>query len=294
MKYDITMVGHISKDIMIYKGGDEDRFTGGPVVYSSIAAAKTGKAVRVFTSAAEEDDSSLDVMRKEGVDVVRLPSEKTTSIENVYLDEKQERREVTLLSQAAPFQTAGFPETESRIYHLAGLFRGEIPDDFIPYFADKGAVGVDAQGLLRCSEEGDLLFRNWDARAELLPRITYFKTDAAEAEILTGLSDREAAARELAALGAKEVMVTHNEEVLVLVDGEFYRAPYNPANLSGRTGRGDTTFAAYMAKRLDASPLEAVWYAAALCSMKMEAPGPFSGSSDEVYARMKDMGYTGE
>lgn len=292
MKFDITMVGHVSKDIMIYKGGDEDRFTGGPVIYSSIAAAKTGAAVRVFTCAAEEDDVSLDVMRDGGVDVVRLPSAKTTSIENVYLDEKQERRDVTLLSQADPFTTEGFPETESRIYHLAGLFRGEIPDSFIPFFADKGEVGIDAQGLLRCSEEGELLFRNWDAAAELLPKITYLKTDAAEAEIMTGLSDREEAAKRLAALGAKEVMVTHNSEVLVLVDGEFFRAPYNPSNLSGRTGRGDTTFAAYMAKRLEASPKEAVWYAAALCSMKMEAPGPFKGTSEDVYRRMKDMGYT--
>jgi len=291
MKFDITMVGHISKDIMIYKE-DEQRFTGGPVIYSSIAAARSGKSVHVFTKAAAEDDGALDVMRNEGVNVTRLDSKATTSIENIYFTADKERRQVTLLSQADPFSVKDFPETESRIYHLAGLFRGEIPDEFIPYFAAKGEVGIDAQGLLRCSEDGDLLFRNWDAAAQLMPHISYFKTDAAEAEIMTGFSDRENAARKLAALGAREVMVTHNNEVLVLVDGKFYRAPYNPGNLSGRTGRGDTTFAAYMAKRLDASPHEAVYYAAALCSMKMESPGPFSHSSDEVYERMKEMGYT--
>ena len=285
------MVGHISKDIMIYKGGYEDRFTGGPVVYSSIAAAKTGKKIRVYTSAAEEDDASLDVMRNEGVDVLRLPSAATTSIENVYLDEKQERRNVTLLSQARSFSTEDFAGAEAEIFHLAGLFRGEIPDEFIPFFAAKGKVGVDAQGLLRCNEDGAMLFRNWDRTEELLPMVTYFKTDAAEAEIMTGCSDREEAARRLASLGAREVMVTHNNEVLMLVDGKFFRAPYNPSNLSGRTGRGDTTFAAYMAKRLEADPEESVWYAAALCSMKMESPGPFKGSSEDVYNRMTEMGY---
>ena len=125
----------------------------------------------------------------------------------------------------------------------------------------------------------------------MLPYIKYLKTDAAEAEILTGLSDREAAAKQLASLGAREVMVTHNNEVLVLSDGKFYRAPYNPSNLSGRTGRGDTTFAAYMAKRLDAGPEESVYYAAALCSMKMEAPGPFSHSAEDVYRRMEEIGF---
>ena len=291
MGVDITMVGHISKDIMRYMGGQEDRFTGGPVIYSSVAAARSGKAVRVYTCAADEDDASLDVMRKEGVDVVRMPSGKTTSIENVYLDAKQERRDVTLLSQADPFQSADFEETEGCVYHLAGLFRGEIPDDFISLFSARGKVGVDAQGLLRCSEDGELLFKNWDKTEELMPLITYFKTDAAEAEIMTGYADREKAAMKLASMGAKEVMVTHNNEVLVLVDSIFYRAPYNPSNLSGRTGRGDTTFASYMAKRLDAGPRESVWYAAALCSIKMEAPGPFKGTEEDVYKRMKQMGY---
>ncbi len=290
MKFDITMVGHISKDIMIYKE-DENRFTGGPVIYSSIAAARTGKSVRVITKAAEEDDSALDIMREQNVEVTRLDSEKTTSIENIYFTADKERRQVTLLSQADYFDVKDFPECESRIFHLAGLFRNEIPDDFISYFAGKGEVAVDAQGLLRCNEEGNLLFRNWDAAEELMPKVTYLKTDAAEAEIMTGLSDREEAAKKLAALGAKEVMVTHNNEVLVLVDGQFYRAPYNPSNLSGRTGRGDTTFAAYLAKRLEAGPGEAVYYAAALCSMKMEAPGPFKGTSEDVYKRMEEIGF---
>lgn len=290
MKYDITMVGHISKDIMIYKE-DENRFTGGPVIYSSIAAARSGKSIRVITKAAAEDDQALDVMRDQKVDVTRLDSKATTSIENIYFTADKERRQVTLLSQADYFETDEFPETESRIYHLAGLFRNEIPDAFIPYFAKKGDVAVDAQGLLRCNEEGELNFRNWDQAEELMPLISYMKTDAAEAEIMTGLSDREEAARKLAALGAREVMVTHNNEVLVLVDGTFYRAPYNPANLTGRTGRGDTTFASYMAKRLDTDPNEAVYYAAALCSIKMESPGPFSGCEEDVYRRMEEIGF---
>ncbi|RLD34319.1 MAG: carbohydrate kinase, partial [Bacteroidetes bacterium] len=41
---DITMIGHISRDIMIYKE-DEVRLTGGPVIYSSAAAARSGKIV---------------------------------------------------------------------------------------------------------------------------------------------------------------------------------------------------------------------------------------------------------
>ncbi len=286
MKYDITMIGHISRDIIIYKG-NEVRLTGGPVIYSSAAAAKTGKKVQVITRASKDAEKELADMKADGVDVIRLDSEATTSIENIYFAADKEKRKVTLLSQADPFTIDSLPETNSKIYHLAGLFRGEIPDNFIPFLAEKGKVGIDAQGLLRCSEDGKLLFKDWDSKKELLPKITYLKTDAAEAEILTGESDREKAAYILASWGAREVMVTHNTEVIVLVNGNIYRVPFTPSNLSGRTGRGDTTFAAYLAWRLDHDPEESVKYAAALCSMKMEKPGPFTGTIKDVKARME-------
>ncbi len=285
MSFDITMIGHISRDIMIY-GEEEQRFTGGPVIYSSIAAARSGKKVHVITKCSAEDDQALDVMRNNGVKVTRQDSPVSTSIENIYLSADRERRHVRLLSQADPFSREDFPSTSSRIYHMAGLFRGEIPDEFIPFLAEQGAVGIDAQGLLRCSEEGKLLFRNWDRMGEMMEYITYFKADAAEAEILTGEKNREKAADILHHRGADEVVLTHNNEVIVRTRDGLFRAPFTPANLSGRTGRGDTTFAAYMAKRLDADPQEAVSYAAALCSIKMEQPGPFSGTPEDVLARM--------
>jgi len=285
MKYDITMIGHISRDIMIYLG-DEIRLTGGPVIYSSAAAARSGKKTLVITRASTDADGELDGMRSDGVDVIRQNSKATTSIENIYYSADKEKRKVTLLSRADPFSTEDLPELDSAIFHMAGLFRGELPDNLIPFLSSKGKVAIDAQGLLRCSEEGKLLFRDWEDKKKYLPMITFLKTDAAEAEILTGETDRVKAALALASWGADEVMVTHNTEVLVLVKGQVYRAPFTPSNLSGRTGRGDTTFAAYLARRLDYDPLESVRYAAALCSIKMETPGAFKGRMNDVLLRM--------
>jgi sugar/nucleoside kinase (ribokinase family) len=290
-KYNIIMIGHVSKDIMIYKGGDEkeERFTGGPVIYSSASASATGAEVLVVTKAASEDRKDIEYIEDSRTDVKIIDSHESTSIENIYLTEDRERRKVTLISQADPFTISDVPENETDIYHLAGLFRGEIPDELITYLAEKGKVAIDAQGLLRCSEEGKLLFRDWDKKAELMSKITFLKTDAAEAEILTGTDDRAKGAEMLAEWGAKEVMVTHNTEVIILVDGKIYSAPFNPSNLSGRTGRGDTCFAAYLAKRLTAGPQEAVSYAAALTSIKMENPGRFSGSVKDVEERIKTL-----
>ena len=133
---DITMIGHISRDIMIYKK-DEVRLTGGPVIYSSAAAARSGKKVQVITRASKDAEKELDGMRSDGVQVIRLDSGATTSIENIYFSADKEKRKVTLLTQADPFTIESMPETNSTIFHLAGLFRGEIPDEFIPYLEKK-------------------------------------------------------------------------------------------------------------------------------------------------------------
>jgi len=280
------MIGHVCKDTL-YVLDERSESLGGAVYYSSLAAVRSGADVRVITPAADEDDGLLDVMRREGVTVTRLPAEETTRITLRYHTADRERRDVILDAQAPAFSLATFPEAESRIFHLAGLFKGEIPEEFIPFLAGRGEVAMDVQGVLRCSGDRKLEFRPWERAAEFLPLIGYLKTDAAEAEILTGETDREKAAVKLGALGAREVMITHNSEVLVYTGGRFYRAPFNPANLSGRTGRGDTTFAAYLARRLTADPGEAVRYAAALCSIKMETPGPFGGSMSDVFRRME-------
>ena len=125
-------------------------------------------------------------------------------------------------------------------------------------------------------------FRDWAEKKEYLPYIDYLKTDAAEAEILTGLTDRAEAAKLLHRWGAKEVLITHNTEVLAYDGRELYTCPIKARNLSGRTGRGDTTFAGYITERQRAGMEEALLYCTALVSLKMESPGPFRGSREDV------------
>ncbi|MCI9461006.1 MAG: hypothetical protein HFF93_04095 [Oscillibacter sp.] len=127
-----------------------------------------------------------------------------------------------------------------------------------------------------------MAFHDWAEKREYLPCIDYLKTDAAEAEILTGLTDRAEAAKLLHSWGAKEVLITHNTEVLAYDGERVYTCPIKARNLSGRTGRGDTTFAGYITERQRAGVEEALLYCTALVSLKMETPGPFQGSREDV------------
>ena len=56
----------------------------------------------------------------------------------------------------------------------------------------------------------------------------------------------------------------------------------------GSPGSGKSTFAGYLAKRLHCGIEESLQYAAALVSLKMETPGPFTSTEEDVYAYMKE------
>ena len=63
---------------------------------------------------------------------------------------------------------------------------------------------------------------------------------------------------------------------------DIYTCPIKSRNMSGRTGRGDTTFAGYINERLTKDIPTALQTATALVSLKMETPGPFMGTRQDV------------
>jgi sugar/nucleoside kinase (ribokinase family) len=154
---------------------------------------------------------------------------------------------------------------------------GEVDLALVRRLSTRGLVALDAQGFVRVRHGAGLVFRDWPEKNEGLPCVEFLKVDSAEAEVLTGQTDPAKAARILHQYGAREVVLTHSGGVLAYTGGSAHEAPWTPREVLGRTGRGDTCFAAYLAKRLTASPEEACRFAALVASLKMEAPGPFRG-----------------
>jgi sugar/nucleoside kinase (ribokinase family) len=108
-----------------------------------------------------------------------------------------------------------------------------------------------------------------------------------EAKVLTGTDDLEGAALMFEGWGCPEILITRAEGVLARVNGKTYYEKFSNQSVVGRTGRGDTVFAAYLARRLDHDVTESLKFAAALVSIKMETPGAFGGTLAEVLARMQ-------
>lgn len=284
--YDIMIIGHVTSDFLTVKG-ETTGFIGGGAYFSAFAAARSGARICVVTKLAPKDLGILEGLKKEGIEVVALPSGQTTSIANIFETDDVDHRKVQLLSQADPFGPGDIPEAEVKIYSLSGLFVDELPDALIAHLAAKGKIALDLQAKLRYSEAGSFAFKDWPGKKKHLPLVTFLKADNLEAEVATGTTDRDEAARLFHGWGAREVMVTCASEV-ILYDGQrICRAPFDPENLSGRTGRGDTCFVSYVAWRMTHGIEESLRYAAALTSQKMEKPGPFSGTQEEVLERMK-------
>ena len=258
--------------------------------YSGFAAANIGHKIAVLPKA---DTTKVDLKaafaKAPNITVFPVHSTHSFVTKNVYHTPDRERRTSTVDSVIDPYKPCEVPEEiDAKIWHLAGLVGGDIPDEMIPYAVSRGAmVAVDVQTMLRWAENGGMVYHDWAAKREMLPYIRFLKTDAAEAEILTGTDDRVAAAKMLYDWGAKEVLITHNTEVLVYDGKDIYTCPIKARNLSGRTGRGDTTFASYITERLTQDIPTALKTATALVSLKMETPGPYMGTREDLDAYMK-------
>ena len=213
----------------------------------------------------------------------------TCSIRNQYFTADKEKRQCTSMGVCDPFRFEELPKVQTDVYHFAGLVYGDFDGALFEQASVHGKVALDVQCMLRHVEEDkSMMFHDWAEKKKYLPLMDYFKTDAAEAEILTGLTDRAEAARMIHDWGAKEVVITHNTEVLAYDGRNLLTCPIKARNLSGRTGRGDTTFAGYIAARQTQDIEQALLYCTALVSLKMETPGPYKGTRQDVLDYIKE------
>lgn len=280
---DILMVGHFAKDRLVVDGRAESA-SGGAVFYGSVPLRRLGLRVAVATRVHPADADRLDELRGEGIQVFAAPAEETTGIENIYRSADMERRVCHPLGFAGAFCAADIPGIPARVILVVPIIAGEVDLPLLRRLARRAPVGMDVQGFVRVREGDDLVFRDAPDLREALGHVTYLKADRAEAELLTGRSELDAAAKELAAYGPRELVLTQSSGVTVYAEGRLHTAPFTSRTLIGRTGRGDTCFATYVGKRLSVSPGEACRWAAAVTSLKQERPGPWRGSLSDVDA----------
>jgi len=280
--FDIAYVGHYTKDTIVYPSATQT-IDGGAFYYGCNVIARMGLRAAVITRLAREDWRVVDELEGLGVAVFARATPHSTCLRLVYPSANLDERTIELTSSAGAFTVDEVAGVNARAFIVGASVRGEVPTKVVEALAAKGAlIALDVQGFMRVLSGQTLTLDDWPGKESILRRVTVLKTDAVEAEQLTGESDRRAAARRLAAYGVREVLLTHNGGVLVHHGGMIDEALLVPREVRGRSGRGDTCTAAYVSRRLTSPPADAVAWAAAVTSLKLEAEGPFRRELSEV------------
>ena len=281
-EYDIAFLGNYTKDTIVSASGTRV-VDGGAFNYGAQVAARMGLRVAAITRLAREDWHVVEALAALGVDVFAEATPTSTCLRLEYPSSNPDERIIHVTSSAGSFTPAQVREMQAQTFVIGPSFRGEVSLELIQTLATKGVrIAVDVQGWVRVVRDGNLAYEAWPEAHLFLAQVDILKTDAVEAKWLTGEADIRRAARLLADLGPGEIVLTHRDGLLVLADRQFHEAGFFPNELVGRSGRGDTCLAAYVSKRLTASPGQATVWAAAVASLKMEAEGPFRRDIGDV------------
>lgn len=281
---EICCIGHITLDKVITPRF-EAHMPGGTAFYFAKALKNFDhKGFRLVTSLGDTEMNVVDELRADGIDVDVIPSRKSVYFENKYGEDMNNRTQ-RVLAKADPFTVENLRGIDSRIYHLGTLLADDFDLEVIKDLAKRGKVSVDVQGYLRKVVGEDVMHVDYDKKREAMPYISILKANEKEMEVLTGSSDPRTAAKILAGWGCREVLLTLGDKgSLIYTDGEFHEIPaLPPTDLVDATGCGDTYMAGYLYKRSrGASYQESGTFAAAMCTLKLEKKGPFSGTAEDV------------
>ena len=184
--YESVIIGHITLDRNVDHLDNEEFIFGGAVTFSSASAYALGHKVAAVTKLNQKDADRLDGLTIPKEDIYCIFSDSSSNMYNKYFTADKERRKSVCSSIGTPFSIEDIPQDiDADIYHFAGLVYGDFSSEMIKEAARRGKVAVDVQALLRHVNAADntMYFEDWADKKDVLPYITYLKTDAAEAEI---------------------------------------------------------------------------------------------------------------
>jgi sugar/nucleoside kinase (ribokinase family) len=280
--YDLLCIGNYTKDTIVSPSGTR-YVDGGAINYAAHAANKLGLSVAVVTRLAHEDKRVIDKFNGNGIDCYPTYTPASTTMKLEYPTNDPDFRYLSVASTAGSITSMDVENIATRAAVIGSSLRGEVGLDVIRFLRMNNVfLAADMQGFVRVLRGQSLVYEPWEEMEETVANLDVLKSDAVEAEFLTGETDIFKAAQIFSRMGAKEIVLTHKDGLLLYAGGEFHSIGFYPENLDGRSGRGDTCIGAYMAMRLSMEPYEAGIWAAAVTSLKMERLGPFDRSIGEI------------
>jgi hypothetical protein len=229
----IALIGNLSRDEL---PGRPTRVGGGSY-HGARALHRLRVPARVIARCAVADrELLLPPLVRLGTPVRYVRGESTAAFSFRYDGDRREMRVDALGDTWSPGDLPAMPTV--RWAHVAPLGRGEFPVETIAALAQGCRVSLDGQGLVRAPEVGPLRLDD-DFDREILRHVWVLKLADEEAEVLG----------DPAALGVREVVVTHGSRGATLyVGGTSEHVPARPVS-ADPTGSGDAFATAYVVAR---------------------------------------------
>src|SRR5215213_5959726 len=207
--YDVLYIGNYTKDTIISPAGVK-HVDGGAVNYAAHAAVRLGLSVAVVTRLAKEDDRVVERLVQAGIDCYPTYAPQSTLMTLEYPTSDPDIRTLSVAATAGSI-TAGDVETlNARAAVIGSSLRGEVGLDVIEKLKEKNMlVAVDMQGFVRVLRGAELKYEPWEEMRSTLAYADIVKSDAVEAEFLTGETDIFKAAKFYAGMGPREIVLTH-------------------------------------------------------------------------------------
>ncbi len=284
-QYDVAFCGNYTKDTIITPDGIK-HVDGGGMNYAAHAAKQLGANPVVVTRLNKEDDRVVKAFEAAGIDCFPVYTPSSTLMTLEYKTRDVDQRSLYVKGTAGTITPSQLDEINAKAIVTNSSLRGEVELEFFKKMRERKGVllSADVQGFIRVLRGESLMYEPWTEMEAVLSHLDVLKSDAVEAEYLTGEKDIEKAARFFANLGPKEIILTHSKGLLVHADGKDYHYEFHAESMGGRSGRGDTCVGSYITKRLTLPPREAGKWAAAVTSLKVEKLGVFDRSTCLVEA----------
>ena len=287
---DIVILGHVAKDI-IEVDGESYTSLGGAVYYGGIAGSHMGLEIAIITRLREDDFEFLEIFKKNGIKYYTYPSEETSGLKNIYSSTNMEFRTYESLGFAGLFKQEEIIDINAEFFVISSITAGEVDLELLKHLKTKYPENLclDMQGFLRFRDNKKVIYSplTLKEKKEIISNINVLKVDQIEAEVLTDQKNIKNAAKELLELGPREILVTHEDGISIFGNNFSYSFSWKNKSSLGRTGRGDTAFISYLGSRIKNNPEQSLKFAAALTSLKLETPGPFSLPRNHVETLIK-------
>ncbi|MFL5262996.1 MAG: PfkB family carbohydrate kinase [Anaeromyxobacteraceae bacterium] len=230
----IALLGNLARDLL---PGQAPR-VGGGAFHGARALHHLRVPSRVYARCAESDRADLlpPVVRL-GTPVVYVPGSATASFVLEYHGEERKMRLEAVGDSWEPADVPPLPDAV-RWVHVAPLARSDFPVATLAALARGRRVSLDAQGLVRVPETGELRL-DADYDRDILRHVWTLKVSDEEAEVLGDLQS----------LPVREIVATHGSRGSTVYTGDRVEEVPAYAFEGDPTGAGDAFSVAYIAAR---------------------------------------------